>query len=114
MSYCRSCRDCPIPECGAKYLVKLSNHLADVHGLSVDERRKWLQESKLQPIVKVKQYDTNINSEQNDYSHPLSTRKRSGKKREYSQTLKNYSKKSTRRQREKPVKQTLKWLPLPY
>jgi len=23
----RVCRDCPIPNCGAKYLVKLSNHL---------------------------------------------------------------------------------------
>jgi len=26
-------RDCPIPNCGAKYLVKLSNNLADVHEL---------------------------------------------------------------------------------
>ena len=26
----RVCRDCPIPNCGAKYLVRLSNHLTDV------------------------------------------------------------------------------------
>ena len=26
-------RGCPIPNCGAKYLVRLSNHLTDVHGL---------------------------------------------------------------------------------
>ena len=26
----RECRDCPIPSCGVKYLVKLSNHLTYV------------------------------------------------------------------------------------
>lgn len=59
MSYKRVCRDCPIPDCGAKHLVKLSNHLADVHGLSCDERRKWLQESKLQPVVRVVECKSN-------------------------------------------------------
>ena len=49
----RICRDCPIPKCGAKYLVKLSNHLADVHLMSSKERKPWLQEAKLQPQVKV-------------------------------------------------------------
>ena len=29
----RACRYCPIPNCGAKYLVKLPNHLTDVHAL---------------------------------------------------------------------------------
>ena len=27
------CHDCPIPNCGARYLVRLFNHLTDVHGL---------------------------------------------------------------------------------
>ena len=36
-------RDCPIPHCGAKYLVKLSNHLTDVHRLDYIQRIKWLQ-----------------------------------------------------------------------
>ena len=27
------CRDCPIPGYSAKYLVRLANHLADVHQL---------------------------------------------------------------------------------
>jgi len=49
----RVCRDCPIPNCGAKYLVKLSNHLTDVHQLDHIQRRKYLQEAKLQPKVKV-------------------------------------------------------------
>ena len=52
----RVCRDCPIAGCGAKYLVKLSNHLADVHELDHMERRKYLQEAKLQPRVKVVLY----------------------------------------------------------
>jgi len=56
MVYRRFCRNCPIEGCGAKYLVKLSNHLHDVHGLNPAERRKYLQESKLQPRVKVVVY----------------------------------------------------------
>jgi len=54
----RVCRDCPVPNCGAKYLVKLSNHLTDVHGLDYINRRKWLQEAKLQPKVRVMIYPT--------------------------------------------------------
>ena len=50
------CRDCPIPNCGAKYLVKLSNHLTDAHALDYINRRKWLQEVKLQPKVRVMIY----------------------------------------------------------
>ena len=52
----RVCRDCPIPNCGAKYLVKLSNHLTDVHELDYINRRKWLQEAKLQPKVRIMIY----------------------------------------------------------
>ena len=52
----RVCRDCPIPNCGAKYLVRLSNHLTGVHGLDYINRRKWLQEAKLQPKVRVMIY----------------------------------------------------------
>ena len=54
----RVCCDCPIPNCGAKYLVRLSNHLTDVHGLDYINRRKWLQEVKLQPKVRVMIYPT--------------------------------------------------------
>ena len=50
------CRECPIPNCEAKYLVRLSNHLTDVHGLDYINRRKWLQEAKLQPKVRVMIY----------------------------------------------------------
>ena len=44
-------RDCPNPNCGANYLIRLSNHLTDVHGLDYINRKKWLQEAKLQPKV---------------------------------------------------------------
>ena len=44
----RVCRDCPIPNCGVKYFVKLSNHLTDVHELDYINRRKCLKEAKLQ------------------------------------------------------------------
>ena len=47
----RVCRDCPIPNCGAKYLVKLSNHLTDVHALDYINRRKRLQEAKVKVMV---------------------------------------------------------------
>jgi len=49
------CRDCPI--CGSRYLVRLANHLADVHQLDAVERKKYLQEAKLQPKVKIVVYE---------------------------------------------------------
>ena len=58
MVYKRVCRDCPIEGCGAKYLVRLANHLANVHKLDHTQRRKYLQEAKLQPKVKVVICDT--------------------------------------------------------
>ena len=41
-------KDCPVPGCGAIALVKLSNHLSQVHQLSSEERRPHLQKAKLQ------------------------------------------------------------------
>ena len=43
MVYKRVCRNCPIPSCGAKYLVRLANHLADVHQLDHIQRDSWLK-----------------------------------------------------------------------
>lgn len=63
----RVLRDCPIPNCGAKYLVKISNHLADVHDLSSEERKVWLQEAKLQPKV----HFHRVNEKQNSKLNPL-------------------------------------------
>ena len=56
--YKRVCRNCPISWCGAKYLVRLANHLADVHQLDHIQRRQYLQEAKLQPKVKVVVYES--------------------------------------------------------
>ena len=49
----RVCRDCPIPNCGAKYLVRLPKHLNDVHKLDAIQRKKWLEQAKLQPSAKM-------------------------------------------------------------
>lgn len=53
------CRDSPIPGFDAKYLVRLANHLAHVHLLDINQRRKCLQEAKLQPKIKFRVYQTN-------------------------------------------------------
>ena len=54
----RVCRDCPVPECGAKYLVRLANHLTGVHKLDSGQRKMYLQEAKLQPKVRYIVYKT--------------------------------------------------------
>ena len=38
---------------GGEYLVRLANHLADVHELDHVQQRQYLQEARLQPKVKV-------------------------------------------------------------
>ena len=58
MVYKRVCRNCPISSCGAKYLVQLANHLADVHQFNHIQRKQYLQEVKLQPKVKVVVYES--------------------------------------------------------
>ena len=58
MVYKRVCRNCPISSCRAKYLVRLANHLADVHQLDHIQRRRYLQEAKLQSKVKVVVYES--------------------------------------------------------
>ena len=42
------CKHCPIPGCHSKFLVRLANHLTQVHELSEIERKYWLQFAKLQ------------------------------------------------------------------
>ena len=74
MVYKRVCRNCPISWCGAKYLVRLANHLADVHQLDHIQRRQYLQEAKLQPKVKVVVYESEAdNPGKNHYHNPVQT-----------------------------------------
>ena len=74
MVYKRVCRNCPISSCGAKYLVRLANHLADVHQLDHIQRRQYLQEAKLQPKVKVVVYESEAdNSGKNHYRSLVQT-----------------------------------------
>ena len=62
----RKCKHCPIPGCGSKFLVRLANHLNQVHGLDYSERRKLLQEDKLQPKIKVMVYESNLRKSLSD------------------------------------------------
>ena len=74
MVYKRVCRNCPIPSCGLKYLVRFANHLADVHQLDDIQRRQYLQEAKLQPKVKVAVYESEAdNFGKNHYHNPVQT-----------------------------------------
>ena len=38
----RTRRNCPVFGCGSSNLAKLSNHLAQVHNMDTEERKKWL------------------------------------------------------------------------
>ena len=72
MVYKRVCRNCPISSCGAKYLVRLANRLADVHQLDHIQRRQYLQEAKLQAKVKVIVYESEADN--SGKNHSTSTR----------------------------------------
>ena len=62
-----------MPYCGARYLVKLSSHLTALHGLGYSERRKLLQEAKLQAKIKVMVYEKDP---QKSLGSPDSTQKK--------------------------------------
>ena len=43
----RKRRDCPVFGCTSKDLVRLANHLDQIHDMDTEERAKWLKWSKL-------------------------------------------------------------------
>ena len=49
-------RNCPVIGCGSSNLAKLSNHLAQVHNMDAEERKKW---SKIGICVPLKDKDGN-------------------------------------------------------
>ena len=53
----RKCKHCPVPDCQSKFLVRLANHLSQVHEFSELERKYWLQFAKLQTIKMVRVYE---------------------------------------------------------
>jgi len=56
----RTCKNCRIPGCGSKCLVRLANHLTQVHELSEMERKYWLQFAKLQNTNMIRVYDKEV------------------------------------------------------
>ena len=55
----RTRRNCPVFGCGSSNLAKLSNHLAQVHNMDTEERKKWLKWSKIEICVPLKDKDAN-------------------------------------------------------
>ena len=51
------CKHCLIPGCGSKFLVRLANHLTQVHELSEKQRKYWVQFAKLQNANAIRVYD---------------------------------------------------------
>jgi hypothetical protein len=43
----RTRRNCPVFGCGSTNLARSPNHLDQVHGMDMEERKKWLKWSKL-------------------------------------------------------------------
>ena len=68
MVYKRVCINRPISSCGAKYLVRVASHLADVHQLDHIQRGQYLQEAKLQPKVNVVVYESEANNSAKNHS----------------------------------------------
>ena len=53
----RKRRDCPIKGCYAQGLVKLANHLVNVHNIKSKEKRmKWLKKAKKVNYIKLYLY----------------------------------------------------------
>ena len=51
------CKHFPIPGCVSKYLVRLANHLTQVHELTELEHKYWLQFAKLQNTNAIRVYN---------------------------------------------------------
>ena len=101
--YKRVWRNCPISSCRAKYLVRLANHLADVHQLDHIQRRQYLQEAKLQPKVKVVVYESEAdNSGKNHHRNPVQTQETVY---ELSRSQRNEAKRPTTKNKTKRKKQ---------
>jgi len=56
----RKCKHCPIPGCGSKLLVRLTDQLTRVHELSGIERKYWLQFAKLQNTNAIRVYEKEV------------------------------------------------------
>ena len=53
----RKRRNCPVFGCASSNLAGLSNHLAQVHNMDSEERKKWLKFSKIGICVPLKDKD---------------------------------------------------------
>ena len=65
----RTRKDCPI--CGKNSLLKFSNHLADFHQLSCEEREQYLTEARLNSSACDKDLETLVPEEDRDIEKAL-------------------------------------------
>ena len=104
MIYKRVCRDCPISGCGAKYLVRLANHLADVNLLDHKQRRQHLEEVKLHSKVKVIVHESKEGNSRNNHGTttctPATTQKNINELSRSRRNEASFKAKPTRLQRE--------------
>ena len=56
----QKCKHCPIPGCGSKFLVRLANHLTQVHELTELERKHWLQIAEIQNTYAIRVCDKDV------------------------------------------------------
>ena len=55
----RKRRDCPVFGCGSTNLVRLANHLDQIHGMDREERAKWLKWSKMGVCIPLQSKEAN-------------------------------------------------------
>ena len=55
----RKRRNCPVFGCGSTNLVRLANHLDQIHGMDKEERAKWLRWSKMDICIPLQDEETN-------------------------------------------------------
>ena len=56
----RTRRNCPVFGCGSTNLVRLANHLDQIHGMNREERSKWLKWSKMELCVPRQNEENNV------------------------------------------------------
>ena len=55
----RKRRDCPVFGCGSTKLIRLANHLNQIHGMDKEERAKWLKWSKMGVCIPIQSKEGN-------------------------------------------------------
>lgn len=69
----RTKRDCPVLGCTSTNLVRLANHLDQIHHMDTQERAKWLKRSKLGLCLPLQTEESAVNSSEQTLQKTLGT-----------------------------------------